>query len=61
MEPFKPLNIKRNDIYLAAMPKCTHSDTGVRTLLPAPIVMPAVATAKKSAGMYEAAIEALTD
>jgi hypothetical protein len=60
-DTFKPLNLKRNDIYLAALPKCTQRDTGPRASLPLPMQMPAVEkTASGGADIYSAAIEALT-
>ena len=58
-ETFKPLNTKRPDIYLAALPKC-----GIR-LVQAPLPMPKTTgrpichDAPASTDIYAAAIEAL--
>ena len=58
-DTFKPLNTKRSDIYLAALPKC-----GIRMAqgpLPTPKCdgRPICHDAPVSADMYQAAIEAL--
>ena len=59
-DTFKPLNLKRPDIYLAAMPKCTMRDTGIRASLPAPIE-PHAPMAKPRHDIYAAAVEELAN